>query len=723
MKKQLLALAALLAAGTTAQAQRVYPLVTISDIQTVSATDLAACNDAPARVGDTVRVRGIVMVPGGQAQSASGRQVWIRSLDGDGPFKNIGIRFGGGNVPTTPTDLQTVLPGDTLEVTGLVQEFNGTSTTNPTNDGETQINPLADGVRNIGDGTGPAPTAVLLPNVGILNDNQRLNNLTTGEQVEGAFVEIQNVTVTAINAFGTPVRYTFTVQDAQGNKVEVSDRFLAARTAGGFVPPAVGDQFNSIRGIVIHSKNRCQGTGTNNRGYEIHPFNASHYVRGASSPSIGGLTRLPIQPCSRVNTSITATITDDGSIASATLVYTISGGAPQQVAMTATGSNIYTAAIPGQADGTLVTYYIRAVDNAGNVSISPSADAPAFFTSRCGGPSVRDLQFTPFSNGNSGYNQLAVDSVRGVVVSTTADLNSIYIITPGATEWGGIWLVGGATIATLNRGDEVLVAGQVQERGGMTCINVTSATVLRSNVTFAPIDLATTALSPYDFALNEKYEGMLVRVNQPQPLFVVDSNHTGTSTNPTANFGEWRVGPDVLDPNSGVIVQTANFGGSNYGSKNVSFISGRRWISALNPGVTPIIVQDGDRLQSITGLVYFSFGNFKLLPRNTADVEGYLSAVRGFVAPGNSRYVLSPSPMQAGTFFTLTDKRASLEGRSLQVVAYDNVGKAITLQAEGQANGNSLRIKTDKLTAGGLYYIVLFDAQTGYKESHKVVAY
>jgi hypothetical protein len=241
MKKYLLLAAGLLAFGVASQAQTI-PLVTISDIQNVSATDLAACNDAPPAtlLLDTVRVRGIVTVPGGQAQSASGRQIWIRAIDSQGAFNNLGIRYGRGNTATTPTDLLNVVPGDTLEITGTVEEFNGTA-----GDGETQINPLPDGVRNIGDDTGPAPAPTLLPNIGILNDNLRVNNLPTGEAWEGAFIEFQNVEVTTVTPFSGGARVSFTVRDAAGNLIEVSDRFLAGRFSAGFVAPSQGDQFTT----------------------------------------------------------------------------------------------------------------------------------------------------------------------------------------------------------------------------------------------------------------------------------------------------------------------------------------------------------------------------------------------------------------------------------------------------------------------------------------------
>ncbi|MCX8009670.1 MAG: hypothetical protein N3A61_00825, partial [Ignavibacteria bacterium] len=62
MKKIFLSLLIILSYLIQAQAQT-YPTVSIRDIQWRSETDLAAGNDASLRVGDTVVVVGLVMVP------------------------------------------------------------------------------------------------------------------------------------------------------------------------------------------------------------------------------------------------------------------------------------------------------------------------------------------------------------------------------------------------------------------------------------------------------------------------------------------------------------------------------------------------------------------------------------------------------------------------------------------------------------------------------------
>lgn len=734
MKKQLLVAAGLMAFAGAAQAQ--YPLVRVSDIQTVSAADLANCIDAPARVGDTVRVQGIVITPGGLAQSASGRQIWIRDIDSQAEFHSIGVRYGGGNNPTTPTDLLNVVAGDTLEITAVVQEYNGTSATNPTNDGETQLVPLTDGVRNIGDGTGAAPTANLLANIGILNDAQRLNNLPTGEGWEGAFIEVQNVTVVSVNLFSGGTRVSFTVADAQGNQMEVSDRFLAGRFSTGFVSPSVGDQFTSLKGIIIHSKNRCAGTASANRGYTLNPFDATHYVRGASAPSIGGITRLPAQPCSTTNTTISATITDDGSVASAILFYAIGETGPYtQSPMTTTGGNIYTAAIPGQADGTFVRYYIRATDNLGNVTNIPNVPtaSPTFYVSRCGGPTVRDIQYTPFADGNSGYKGTIIDGLEGVVVSSATDLGQVFIQDPTQTSWNGIWLFGSAT-ATLNRGDRVRVSGTVEENFNVTRVNVASGTVtvLSSNNPISSITLDPSVLSTYDFTQNEKYESCLVKVQMPNgtdPLYVVDSNVRAAGS--TSNFGQYRLGGSLFDPANGVVVQVGNQTSTNFSTLNASYINNNRW--ATNLRVTPILVTQGQPLvTSLTGIVYYGFNTLMMLPRDNPDFALFTD-VDELEANGEFSFTVSPNPFVKGNYVYINSNYQSPSdawrtggGNSCNCVVWRGV-YVVVIGSDGVERkvdmvdvDGTLRLDITNLPSG-VYNIRFVDAYTGQSTSEQFV--
>ncbi len=90
-------------------------------------------------------------------------------------------------------------------------------------------------------------------------------------------------------------------------------------------------------------------------------------------PSITNIVKNPSSPGVGVATFISATITDDGTIASANLNWgTSSSSLNNTLVMGGGANNVYTnsTAIPGQVNGTIVYFQITATDNAGNIANS-----------------------------------------------------------------------------------------------------------------------------------------------------------------------------------------------------------------------------------------------------------------------------------------------------------------------------------------------------------------
>ena len=95
----------------------------------------------------------------------------------------------------------------------------------------------------------------------------------------------------------------------------------------------------------------------------------------AIGPIITNVSHTPDAPSSSDTVTVEATITDNGSISSASLFYSLNEGSFAEMGMTGQGGDVYAATIPAQATDTVVDYYVEATDNDGLSSTSP-AGAP-----------------------------------------------------------------------------------------------------------------------------------------------------------------------------------------------------------------------------------------------------------------------------------------------------------------------------------------------------------
>lgn len=695
--------------GTAAFAQ--ISLVPVQDLQTHAAQDLANCNDTPNPLyfGDTVRVRVIVIANGAISTTSTNRWFWGRDVNASDstPFANINIRYNTNN-PTTPNDIRNLVIGDTVEVTGILDEF----ATSPNFFQETQLVPLETGVRIIGADVGPAPRP-RVTNVSDLNgartaNNQPANNLVTGESLEGNYVEIRDVEVVELST-GVADRFRFLVKDANNNHVWIFDKFSTIRPANpNFTRPNVGDRFTIIRGVVEHERNGCTNSGANNRGYMINPFQLSDLAVGSASPSITNLTRNPITPTSTQTVTISANITDDGSVQSATLFYAVGAANDQyaQVAMSNSGAgSTYSATIPAQADGSIVKYYVSAIDNGGNRTTTPNVPNtinPLFYYVSNVGTTINIIQRVPFTTtlnsfgGNSGYNGLDV-TVDGVVTATseTSNLGSVYIQQRGQSTWAGLWLAAATALNPVRIGDSIRVTGTVQENFNMTRLNaITNVQVLRTNTApILPLVLPPATFSSPTSGQGEQYEGMLVTIagpNASDSLFVVDTNANAT---PPANFGDYRVNTDRFDPTNGTAVLAGRQTSNTFSSLAVSYINNIRW--ATQDGemtVTPEVVTLGKAFKQITGIVYYGFGQYRLLPRNNGDFNIPVN-IRGKVKPSALRLYPNPAHGQ----LTLVN---TLPGNS-KLIVVDMIGRQV-LNTTVQHGSQSINIQN---LPKGVYHV------------------
>lgn len=716
-----------------------YPLVSIKQINTP--IDLAACNDSSSYLGDTVRFRAHVVTDGGLSEVASGsvqggNRPFIYMIDtaSNGVVDSLsGMEVMGvysdasGNLQPIP-GFTALFQGDKVEVTGIVQQF----------DGNTQFTTLDVNSVTLLTSGDLAPSAFVPKQlaVGDFNNSNRVNIVTTGEYWQNSFVELQNVTVVQVTPFSGS-RVSFDIQDANGNVLNVSDRFLAQRTpshtvvnpntpsttgTGSFVAPSVGTFYSSIRGIIRHSANGC--TGGTGRGYEINPFDDSHYQVGASAPSITNVFTFPPQVTSADSVLVSADVVDaDGTIDTLEIYWSanssIMSSSFGSANMNLVSGSTYEFYIPAQADGTIVRYWIRAVDNDGSAvtfPVSPSSQANPYFNHysvRDNGLKIFDLQYSGNGTGESVFVGQTV-TVTGYVTSARrdCDLEYVYLQDPSDSIFAGIALIPNQDLDNVYRDQMLSVTGQIQETFGVTYLNVDSYIGLAGSMTIMP-----TPIDPSDANLDmEMYEGMLVSYQNPNggKVYITDEN---------AGFAEYRIGtdPSFGPSQSSRVLAGRQSGGSATSSLHVSLITDSSYVT--NDGtlqVPAVITNTSMNMDAMHGILWYSFGNYKLLPRNNFDIVGLNVAIdtTGCNVPTNvslnevatTDLAIFPNPAQ--NLLNII----SANGENVKAALYDMNGRLVSISVA------SNRIEMDLTAiAAGVYVLQVKDANASLLRTERIV--
>lgn len=700
---------------------------TVNQIKFVSATDLANCTDTSAYFGQLVKTVGIVIqdgnlteIPSGSVNGGYRPEVYLLDTATGavvGGFNTLAIhgvyQDGSGNSQPVAT-INNLVSGMIVEVTGTIDRYQGQTQMTPSDNSSVNV---------IGTTTAPGSTLV---SVGDLNDNQRVNQMASGEQYESGFVEIQNVTVTSVNFFSSGTRVSFDVTDGSGNVINISDRFLVQKlpghssvnpnspsSSGAFVAPVVGTLFSSLKGILLHSENGC--TGGTGRGYELNPFDTSHYQVGITPPSITNVTRTPLVPGSSDIVEIRATVQDfDGTLTGQNFYYSTNLTDPYtsftQVAMTAVSgsTNEFEASIPAQANGTVVRYFIDATDDDSQTSYSPfGADNTSnpdfhFYTVNDNGLTIVDIQKVLNVNNDASPYVGSVVTVTGCVTASAKayDLESVYIQDPTATKWAGIRLVGNSDLTQLWRTEEVMITGEVEEFFGFTQITASTITPTGNTCSVTPISLSPTDSVFFRDGMAEEYEGMLVSYENT-------GGKVWISNGQSSPFGEYTVATDSNNSFwQSAKVQAGIRNGTNSSSLWVSLVSDTALATTEGlMNVAAVKAEKGMSMDAITGILYYGFGQYELKPRNNDDIVGlnvaldpanYADTSSSSVQHLNvANIALFPNP--ANNYVILAGD--NLEGASISVISIN--GQIITQQ-------NSIQSKARLNLAGlesGLYLV------------------
>ncbi|MGE5437678.1 MAG: T9SS type A sorting domain-containing protein [Syntrophothermus sp.] len=671
-----------------------YPHISVIELQTVSDSALGGGNDASQYLGDTVVVTGVVM---SKTVNDAHKPIMWAGARWTGYLRDTSfstINFSGVNIIqmdtlTTTSGMDLLDTAMVVEITGKVSEFGK----------QTQLEVVSSIPIGFVGGTPSRGEPVEVTIADFVNGTAP--NLVGGEKYEGAYVIIKNVNTTDRNTGA--VANPFSIVDGSGNKLIVHGQsgYFTKRDYKLRVwdPPVNGTTLPYIRGVI----------GQNSDGsFVIRPIYMDDVLTGAAPPVVSSIRRSlgVVTPSTPVD--ITAKILDidaGGFVTSAKLLYRVNGGTLTTLNMTAGADSIWSAQIPGVADSALVDYFVWAQDNDGKVTVEPvdTARSRYFYLVLNRPLTIQDVQYSPFGGGYSAYNNYRV-TITGTVTADTSDLqgdgNQVsrrVHIQNGTGPWSGIQ-VGGLEADNLVRGQNVTISGLIMESNSFTKIDsITQVVTNSTGNALPPFEvLSTSVISNLAGGTVQAEQWESVLVEYPNVL-VTDENsdgNPGPNITGNSNFGEISVADTASDVPTRVELQEGNHPYHNL------------WDAALDSLPGNIHIRQGDYFTALRGVMYYSFSNYKLVPRKADDFVGYISDV----TENNSNTVVEsyqlsqnyPNPFNPSTTITYQIPTNGF----VTIKIYNVLGKEVkTLVSQDQNAGNySVRFDARDLSSGVYFY-------------------
>jgi predicted extracellular nuclease len=593
-------------------------------------------------------------------------------------------------LPFQGTFFDLVDTAQVVEITGVITEYYTT----------TQLNVLRNPVTpvEIIGQLNKRPNPLELSISDFMDNGQLVKD---AEKYEGMYVVIRNV----ISSNRNPSSGSFNFSDPSGTNMMYMYnqsgffRTDANRLTGitDYEPPQDGTPINFIRGIL----------STRTTGYYISPLYPGDINITATPPVISNIKRDIVQVNTNQPVTISANIIDlDGTVNSAALNYKIGNSARVSVAMniSVTDTTLYTATIPAvSTDSTTVNYYISAIDNDGLKGYNPSDTVKSnyFYQVLNATLKIRDVQYSPFGSGYSGYNGLYV-TLTGVVTADTSDIPG-FGTTPlrvymqdGNGPWTGI-LIGtmgmkGIDVLKFKRGDSVTLTGKIVENYSVTSIDSLTNIVVNSDSNALPVavDLKTSdiAKKASGDVSAEQWESVLVDYKN---VTVTDDNADGVSGPGTTNHGEIF----VTDGSGDTRVELQD---GNHPYENL-------WDAALANDTSNIFVGLGAKFSEIRGILYYSYSYYKLVPRKADDFVGFVTDVKENKNITPKSFKLSqnyPNPFNPSTVITYSIPNES----SVSLKIYNMIGQEVkTLVEENKAPGTyNVNFNASNLSSGVYFY-------------------
>jgi DNA/RNA endonuclease YhcR with UshA esterase domain len=499
-------------------------ITSIYDIQYVPAG-----GDESTYYGDPVNVQGIVTM----ATDVMEDDLFYIHAD-TGRFKGIACYMGG-----TPTPVQE---GDLVTFCGRVTEYYGLTEVSR----HFEESMVIESSGNPHHGYTDVTTDIIAPT----------NPLS--ERYEGQLVRVYDAEVSyESDSYGI-----WYCRDASTVDCKVDDEAYYTYDAEVF------DDISELRGILFY-------------GYSEYKVQPRYDEDILGPPRISDVRYSPVPPAESVTTTISATLDDNVGITSATLhwSYIKARPYPNTVPMSeAKYSGTWTADIPGQEDLTRVYYYIDCVDGVGMDAERPSYGGYSYSV---GTESIQSVQEVPPGGDTSPMDTLAVNIEGYVTVEPGLFNDNTFFIQEEPGAWHGIMVYDRTGTVAFERGDYLVVCGEVDEYYGNTQIalhfpEAAQVTAVKGDEV-APVSIATGMLQNVVSA--EQYESVFVHA---EDCTVYDED---------MGFGEWAI-------SNGTASDTCRV--DDYAEYDYE-------------------PTDGDNVY-VRGVVSFVFGNYKIEPRGNEDI-------------------------------------------------------------------------------------------------------
>lgn len=725
MKTLIKVLVIILIISSISSAQRVER--TIADIQRVSIDSLLLADaiqltntarwtlqsspyrwktSAPAMT-DTITLTALCLVPPKIiTYTGAGWTMILSDTAQPAQWSNIFVRVPSGDtINLMNNGFLNVTRGDIIRITGVVEEFLVDNMNSLT-----QFRPIPGVPIEILDNV-PEIIAPPIPKV-VTDFHQGVGmggtiKYSTGEPFEMAYVELTNLTV---NYYVAPLNGTFNMVDADGNEFstyDVSGYYtlrIFRNPLSTYTLPSLNTKVDTIRGYIWTS------SGTENpRGYRICPMYPGDIVFGAVLPGVATVRRYPVLVTPTDSALVTARVYQQpggAPIDSAKLFYSINNAAFKSVKMTTIIGDSVGAYIPVQTANAFVRYYVTAYDNAGYTTTIANA-SPDYSTNSARGlffyyvldrqTTIRDIQYNPFTHGRGPLTG-AIATASGIITADTTQLGlspnstfpaygtTVWYLQTGKEPWNGIWISSvEPTMGHVNLGDSVTVTGIVSELNEVTNLYAISDVQVHSSGNPIP---SPNSIPCKDIGFGvsngtpsaEKWEGMLIQLN----------DLTVTNIYPTfVDPSEY----EVSDGTGSVIIRRD-------GKNNISNVPGD-----TVGGIDFRILNVGDKISYIRGLLHYSARRYKLVPRTNADF-GVITSVQEIpnsTIPTQHQLTNNyPNPFNPKTVIEYSLPKEEF----VTLKVYNIIGQEVaTLKNEVQKAG-SYRVNFDgsKLASGVYFY-------------------